>query len=82
LGSSLASLAFPKLLGDLVNSGNNTTLGQNLNQTAILIAVILVLQAIFSYFRIVLFVNVTEKSLASLRLASYSHLIKTPPTLL
>ena len=78
LGSSLASLAFPKLLGDLVNSGNNTTLGQNLNQTAILIAVILVLQAIFSYFRIVLFVNVTEKSLASLRLASYSHLIKLP----
>jgi len=74
----LASLAFPKLLGDLVNSGNNTTLGQNLNQTAILIAVILVLQAIFSYFRIVLFVNVTEKSLASLRLASYSHLIKLP----
>ncbi len=78
MGSSLASLAFPKLLGDLVNSGNNTTLGQNLNQTAILIAVILVLQAIFSYFRIVLFVNVTEKSLASLRLASYSHLIKLP----
>lgn len=78
LGSSLASLAFPKFLGDLVNSGNNTTLGQSLNQTALLIAGILVLQAIFSYFRIVLFVNVTEKSLASLRLASYSHLIKLP----
>jgi len=78
LGSSLASLAFPKLLGDLVNSGNDTTLGQSLNQTALLIAGILVLQAIFSYFRIVLFVNVTEKSLASLRLASYSHLIKLP----
>ncbi len=78
LGSSLASLAFPKLLGDLVNSANNTTLGQSLNQTAIFIAVILILQAIFSYFRIVLFVNVTEKSLAALRLASYSHLIKLP----
>lgn len=78
LGSSLASLAFPKLLGDLVNSGNNTSLGQNLNQTAILIACILILQATFSYFRIVLFVNVTEKSLAALRLASYRHLIKLP----
>ncbi len=78
LGSSLASLAFPKLLGDLVNSGDNTFLGLNLNQTALLIAVVLIFQAIFSYFRIVLFVNVTEKSLAALRLASYSHLIKLP----
>lgn len=78
LGSSLASLAFPKLLGDLVNSGNNTFLGLNLNQTALLIAGVLIFQAAFSYFRIVLFVNVTEKSLAALRLASYSHLIKLP----
>ncbi|RZT96046.1 ABC-type multidrug transport system fused ATPase/permease subunit [Ancylomarina subtilis] len=78
LGSSLASLAFPKLLGDLVNTGNSTTLGQSLNQTAILIALVLVLQATFAYFRIVLFVNVTEKSLAALRQATYRHLIKLP----
>ncbi|MGQ1911020.1 ABC transporter ATP-binding protein [Marinifilum sp. RC60d5] len=77
-GSSLASLAFPKLLGDLVNTGNNTTLGQTLNQTAILIVAVLIIQATFSYFRIVLFVNVTEKSLAALRQASYRHLIKLP----
>lgn len=78
LGSSLASLAFPKLLGDLVNSSEDSALGLNLNQTALLIAAVLILQAIFSYFRIVLFVNVTERSLAALRLASYSHLIKLP----
>ncbi len=77
-GSSLASLAFPKLLGDLVNTAIDTSLGQSLNQTVLLIAIILILQAIFSYFRIVLFVNVTERSLAALRLASYSHLIKLP----
>ncbi|MBL4560372.1 MAG: ATP-binding cassette domain-containing protein, partial [Labilibaculum sp.] len=78
LGSSLASLAFPKLLGDLVNSGNSTTLGQSLNRTAVLIACVLILQATFSYFRIVLFVNVTERSLAALRQATYRHLIKLP----
>jgi len=78
LGSSLASLAFPKLLGDLVNTGNNTILGQSLNQTAILIACVLILQAAFTYFRIVLFVNVTERSLAALRQATYRHLIKLP----
>jgi ABC-type multidrug transport system fused ATPase/permease subunit len=78
LGSSLASLAFPKLLGDLVNTGNNTTLGQTLNQTSILIALVLIVQATFSYFRIVLFVNVTERSLAALRQVTYRHLIKLP----
>lgn len=77
-GSSLASLAFPKLLGDLVNSGQNTSFGQSLNQTALLIAAMLILQALFSYFRIILFVNVTERSLAALRLASYKRLIKLP----
>lgn len=78
LGSSLASLAFPKLLGDLVNSGSEGTLGQTLNQIALMLGVILLVQSTFSYFRVVLFVNVTEKSLASLRRATYNHLIKLP----
>ena len=78
LGSSMANLAFPKLLGDLVNSSNEGSLGQNLNQIALLLAILLVIQSVFSYFRIVLFVNVTEKSLASLRRATYNHLIKLP----
>ena len=78
LGSSLTNLAFPKLLGDLVNSSNAGTIGQTLNQTALLLAVLLILQSIFSYFRIILFVNVTEKSLAELRRATYNHLIKLP----
>lgn len=78
LGSSLANLAFPKLLGDLVNSGSQGSLGQTLNQTAIFLGSLLIIQSVFSYFRIVLFVNVTEKSLALLRRATYNHLIKLP----
>jgi len=78
LGSSLTNLAFPKLLGDLVSSGSQGLLGVTLNQTALLLAVLLVIQAVFSYFRIILFVNVTEKSLALLRRATYNHLIKLP----
>jgi len=78
LGSSLANLAFPKLLGDLVNSGAEGKLGQDLNKTALLLAVILLVQATFSYFRIVLFVNVTEKTLAYLRRDTFNHLIKLP----
>jgi ABC-type multidrug transport system fused ATPase/permease subunit len=78
LGSSLASLAFPKLLGDLVNSGNEGNLSNELGRIAILIMVILFIQAVFSYFRVILFVNVTEKSLALLRQKAYNHLIKLP----
>lgn len=78
LGSSLASLAFPKLLGELVNSGNKEVAAHSLNQIALLLGVILLVQSVFSYFRIVLFVNVTEKTLAFLRQDTYNHLIKLP----
>jgi ABC-type multidrug transport system fused ATPase/permease subunit len=78
MGSSLASLAFPKLLGDLVNSGNTGKLSDDLNRIALLLAATLVVQSLFSYFRVVLFVNVTEKTLAYLRQTTYNHLIKLP----
>lgn len=78
LGSSIASLIFPKLLGDLVNSGNNEIAARSLNQIALLLGVVLIVQSVFSYFRIVLFVNVTEKTLAFLRQDTYKHLIKLP----
>lgn len=77
-GSSLANLVFPKLIGDLVNSGNEGLLTENINRIALILAAILILQAAFSYFRIVLFVNVTEKSMAFLRRDTYNHLIKLP----
>ncbi|KPL13667.1 MAG: multidrug ABC transporter ATP-binding protein [Bacteroides sp. SM23_62] len=77
-GGSVASLAFPKLLGDLVNSGTQGNLAESINRIALLLVVILVIQSVFSYFRTVLFVNVTEKSLANLRQNTYNHLIRLP----
>jgi ABC-type multidrug transport system fused ATPase/permease subunit len=78
LGSSLASLAFPKLLGELVNSGNKGNLVNDINRIALLLVATLVIQSVFSYFRVILFVNVTEKTLAFLRQTTYNHLIKLP----
>ena len=78
MGSSIASLAFPKLLGELVNSGNSGNLSHDLNRIALLLIITLLVQAVFSYFRVVLFVNVTEKTLANLRQTTYNHLIKLP----
>lgn len=77
-GSSVLNLAFPKLLGDLVNAGNEGILATELNRIALLLAGLLVIQATFSYFRTILFVKVTERSLADLRQDTYNHLIRLP----
>ncbi len=78
LVSSLAGLAFPKLLGILVDPKSNEHLFNGMNKAGVLLVAVLVAQAIFSFFRIVLFVNVTEKTLATLRQTIYSHLIRLP----
>jgi ABC-type multidrug transport system fused ATPase/permease subunit len=78
LGSSGASLVFPKLLGELVDYGNQGKLGQEISRIALILIVVLVAQSVFSYFRIFLFVRVAEKTLADLRQSTYNHLIRLP----
>ncbi len=78
LGSSGASLVFPKLLGELVDLGNQGKLAQEINRIALILVVVLVAQSVFSYFRIYLFVNVAEKTLADLRQSTFNHLIRLP----
>ena len=75
--STAASLIFPALMGNLVDSASDK-LVNNINQIAIALLGLFALQSIFSYFRIVLFVNVTEKTLAVIRQETYAHLIKLP----
>lgn len=76
--SSSANLAFPKYLGDLVDAANGDDLIQNINRITLTLAAILTFQAVVSFFRVILFVNVTEKTLTSLRQATYRHLIQLP----
>jgi ABC-type multidrug transport system fused ATPase/permease subunit len=76
--SSLANLALPKYMGDLVDASNSEAIFDNIERTSLLLLGILVIQAVVSFFRVVLFVNVTEKTLAALRQATYGHLIKLP----
>ena len=78
LGASTANLAFPKLLGDLVDAGNKGNLSDEINRLMLLLLAILVIQAVFSYFRSVIFANVTEKTMADIRRFTYNHLIKLP----
>ncbi len=76
--SSAANLAFPKYLGELVDATNSDQIAENIADISLILIALLVAQAIVSFFRVVLFVNVTEKTLASLRQATYKHLIKLP----
>jgi len=76
--SSIASLLFPWLVGQLVDQSNQDI--ANVNKIAIYLLILFTAQAIFSYFRIILFVNVTAKAMAKLRLDSFENLIKLPLT--
>jgi ABC-type multidrug transport system fused ATPase/permease subunit len=73
------ALAFPKLLGMLVDCVENKNTSKA-NNIAIGLIVILFLQSFFSFFRLSLFINFTENTLANIRLQLYSNLIKLPMT--
>ncbi len=75
--TSATALAFPKLMGMLVDCVTNKDLSRA-NEIAVALMVILALQAIFSFFRISLFVNFTENSLSNIRFALYENLVKLP----
>jgi ABC-type multidrug transport system fused ATPase/permease subunit len=76
--SSGASLMFPKFLGNMVDLGNKGRMLGEITRTGAILIVILLVQAIFSYSRTRLFVEVSEKTLASIRQHLYNHLIKLP----
>jgi len=78
LASSLASLVFPRFIGELVDYGNQGRLAAEINRIALILIAVLIGQSIFSYLRIVLFVRVTEKTLSDLRQAAYNHIIRLP----
>jgi ABC-type multidrug transport system fused ATPase/permease subunit len=76
--STGASLMFPRLLGDMVDMGNKGKTMHEISRTGLILLIILTTQALFSYMRTRLFVQVTEKALASIRQHLYDHLIRLP----
>ncbi len=83
LGTGATGLIFPKLMGDLMgligkSDSSNEELLEVANHVGIQLLILFAFQAVFSFFRVVLFVNVTENMLASLRQATYSRLIRMP----
>jgi len=71
----ITSLLFPKLLGGLMSSSPD-----NLRDNMLQMMILLLVQSIASFFRVVIFVTVTERALAAIREDLYSRLIHLPMT--
>ncbi len=70
------ALLFPKLIGNLIETADFSL--EDINEKGLILLLLFTAQAIFSFFRVVLFVNVTENMLSSIRQDAYNTLIKMP----
>ena len=75
--TSAVALVFPMLMGKLINAANAEVLDK-INEIALWLLLLFAAQAVFSFLRIYLFVDVTENVLATIRKETYSHLIRLP----
>ncbi len=80
LVSSLTLLAFPYIASKLIDAatGNGTWLLTGVNQIALALFGVLFLQAIFSFLRVYLFAQVSERSMANVRQSLYSKFMELP----
>jgi ATP-binding cassette subfamily B protein len=82
--TSLLSLAFPYITGQLVDSAINAkTLPSgafqgDINRVALVLLLVLATQAIFAFFHSLAFAQVSERSLADLRQDAYARIIRLP----
>jgi ABC transporter fused permease/ATP-binding protein len=80
--SSLVGLAFPQFLGALIDAAQGkhkfSFLPGTLNGIGLVALVVLLAQAFLSFFRVIWFVQVAERSLADIRRDTYFKLITLP----
>jgi len=75
--STFTSLAFPKLIGGIVEVIEGKS-SYTINQITAFLIFVLVLQSVFSFLRIYLFTRVSERAMADLRRDTYSKIITLP----
>lgn len=86
--STSAGFAFPYLMGQLLGgtSTDSVSMGDaisninltNINQVALMLLILFIAQSVFSFFRVILFTNVTENALRDMRNDAFSKLIYMP----
>lgn len=78
VGSSVF-MVFPAAAGELIDIAlGQSKWGYTLKDVGFVLMFILILQALTSYFRVLLFANVSEKGMADIRKALYNQLITQP----
>ncbi|MEX0882913.1 MAG: ABC transporter transmembrane domain-containing protein, partial [Cyclobacteriaceae bacterium] len=79
LFSSLMLLTFPYVAGKLIDaaSGENWIIN-DINTIAYILLGILLVQSVFSFFRVWLFAQVSEKAMRDIRSALYERMIRLP----
>lgn len=81
LFSSLTLLTFPFVAGKLIDTASGESwLVEDINLIALMLVGILLIQSIFSFFRVWLFAKVNERSMRDIRKALYSQLVQLPMT--
>lgn len=79
--SSLLGLAFPYVTGTLVDAalrGSARGWTKSIDMIALTLVLVLALQSFFSFFQLVWFIEVGEKTLSDLRKDTYSTLVRLP----
>lgn len=76
--SVVASLIFPKVMGNLIDAATVAKGLSNINTVAVILLGVLFFQAIFTFFKVIWFVEVAEKSLADIRKDTYFKLVTLP----
>ncbi|WP_299758558.1 ABC transporter transmembrane domain-containing protein [uncultured Pontibacter sp.] len=78
--SSLTFMAFPYLVGELFNSSTGSPSGllQDINVIAMGLFAVILLQGIFSFFRVYFFAQVSENAVADIRRDLYSKFVQLP----
>lgn len=70
---------FPAAAGELIDIATGTSkTGWNLQELGLGLIIILIIQAVSSFFRVLLFANVSEKGMADIRKALYQKLVSQP----
>jgi len=76
---SLVFMVFPFMAGELADVATGTSkLGLSLNQIGLILIIILVLQGMMSYLRVIWFAVVSERGMADVRSSIYQRLIGLP----
>lgn len=81
-GSTGTALLTPLLVGKFldVSKGKTSEIFTSIDTVAIIFAIVLALQAVFSFFRVFLFVRVSENAMRDVRIAAYSKIISLSVT--